>query len=95
MFALLIRQYRYGSDEFTEKLYHKIYASHEDAISGANKIMLARAKSLNWRTFGGKFVCVQGNTTTDFAASVVFKHSATSTEYTVASARTVEFMENE
>lgn len=94
MFALLIRQYRNGSGEFTEKLYHKIYASYEDALSGANKIMLARAKSLNWRALGGKFVCVQGDATTDFAAAVVFTHSATAAEYTVTAARTVEFMEN-
>lgn len=95
MFALLIRQYRYGSSDSTEKLYHKIYASYEDALSGANKVMLARAKSLNWCALGGKFVCVQGDSTTDFAAAVVFIDSKTATEYTVASARTVEFTENE
>ena len=109
MFGLLLREYEYGSNKVTEKLYHKIYASQDDAFSGARSITSLRAKTLNHSSVHQdnitKFMCVDygytvGNVA-DFDAAVIFVdvkegiHSENdSTIRLVMSAKVVEFMES-
>lgn len=109
MFGLLLREYEYGSDRVTEKLYHKIYASQEDAFSGARAFMSSRAKTLNHssaqRDGITKFMCVDYGYTVgkvaDFDAAVIFVdgkdgiHSENdATIKIVTSAKVIEFMES-
>lgn len=108
MFGLLIREYEYGSSKVTETLYHKIYASQDDAFSGARSLMSGKAKTLNHsstqRDNIAKFMCVDygytiGNTD-DFDAAVIFVdgkygiHSENdATIKLVTSAKVVKFIE--
>lgn len=109
MFGLLLREYEYGSNKVTEKLYHKIYASQEDAFSGARSFMSSKAKTLNHSSIPQdgitKFMCVDygytvGNVA-DFDAAVIFVdgkngiHSENdATIKIVTSAKVIEFMES-
>lgn len=80
MFGLLIREYEYGSSKVTEKLYHKIYASQDDAFSGARSLMSGKAKTLNHSSIEQdkitKFMCVDYGYTVgdadDFDVAVIF-----------------------
>jgi len=107
MFGLLIREYEYGSNDVTEKLYHRIYASQNDAFSGARSVMSSKAKSLNqsalYENNITKFMCVDYGYTVgnvgDFDAAVIFVdgkngiHSENdATIKIVTSAKVVEFM---
>lgn len=109
MFGLLLREYEYGSDKVTEKLYHKIYASQTDAFSGARSITSSKARMLNQSSVKQdnitKFMCVDyGYVVEDaaeFDSAVIFVdgkegiHSENdATIRLVMSAKVVEFMES-
>lgn len=106
MFGLLLKEYEYGSNKVTKKLYHKIYASEEDAFSGARSITNMKARALNHSSKDQqditKFMCVDyGYTVADvdeFDAAVIFVdgkdgiHSINdATIHMVMSAKVVEF----
>lgn len=106
MFGLLLREYTYGSSKVTEKLYHKIYASEQDAFSGARSLTTSKAKTLNQSSarIDGilKFMCVDYGYVVDnsnnFDSAVIFVdgkegiHSENdATIHLVMSVKVVEF----